>query len=402
MGTKKWTAVEYDLKKDVQKQVGKTEYVELPKTLWIDIELELDDEAFKIFSRDSVWIARLSEKSLAAAKGTVPDLAKAILVAEKAAKDLTTKEAEALEKKLNATIDKLMEDARKSMGGAAQKWIDDYLKANKELVKFRVRALAKIGVTVGAVAGGIALSGASMGALSPVAMIGLVKGCITVANELLKVGATVDMTMKKVQVSLKALKLIMLKAQKDPSVIGQIESRGIKVKAVAEIGLNMLSKATAIPLPSMKECDNQLDELRARISELQKKSHGLSEKVNAAMDSQEAWAKAFTKAKASLPIDKVRKVAESAKVSEKALNAVLETTFKVNESINKAEDLFETSRKTLDEMKDGIPKWVGHVDEVVSTAVDIVTGIDDAKTQLEKAFAVMSALAQTMADQKLA
>ena len=119
------------------------------------------------------------------------------------------------------------------------------------------------------------------------------------------------------------------------------------------------------------------------------------------MDLQEEWAKEFNKAKATLPAPAVGKVRVNLEKAEKALDTLLKKTIAINESVEAAQKEHERFEKAFTALEEGLPGWSKLVDAVVSLAVDIGSGVHEASDAVDKALSVVSALAQSAADEKL-
>ena len=385
MGTKKWTAVDYDGIKYLDKAIGsKLERVELPKTLRLQVILELDDELYKNLSKDPTWLAKLQEAAGDKARKALDEAAKAILQVEAKAGKFDPKTAAIFTKDLQSMLEKAFKTASDEMADAAVKLFESYKKGQKELTNFRIKAVGKIAVTAILVSAGTAVSVLSAGALSPIGIVGIVRGGVTIGQEITKLALSADQIAKVIQGELKILKKFM-------------SDNAPKSNGAKELGLNALSKVLGLETPSLKNCSSRIDLHKIDIAKIEKKSHELSKKIYEAMDEQADWSKKFDKAKKSLPAKKVGKISTSLEKSEKALDILIQSTIKINESIAKAEKRQELFEKTLKAMEEGIPGWVKYVDLAIGLGLDLGLGLADASSAIEKAATVIFSVEQLVA-----
>src|SRR5262245_31908333 len=88
MGTKKWKAVEYDAARYLKSSIaGKLQRIELPKTMAMEVLVELDDELYAAIAKNPSWLRKVQSAAAAKARAAMDDAARQILAAEaKAAK----------------------------------------------------------------------------------------------------------------------------------------------------------------------------------------------------------------------------------------------------------------------------------------------------------------------------
>ena len=388
---KKWTAVNFDLGKQLQGK-AKLEYVTLPKSMTIQIVIDLDDKLYAILSKNPTWLQKLQSMAKQKADAAVVDLLKAITTAETKAKKFDKKAADAFSRDLQQAVNKRLEIAGDEMADEAVQLYEKFKQGQSELKVFRIKAGAKIGVTAILVAGGAAVSVLSSGALTPLGIVGIVKGGVTIAQECVKLAIDADKMAKLIQAELIVLKKIM---QQD--LANATKAQKVK-QGAKEIGLNVASKVVGIEGPSLKNCTGHVAVHKVKIAELEKKSRGLSEKIYEAMDVQEAWSKKFDQAKKTLPAQKVGKVSVKLAEVEKALDKIIQATVKTNEAINRAEARQKAYQDALKKMKDGLPDAIKYVDMAVGLGLDIATAIVDSSSAVELAYGIVSAAEQTTQD----
>jgi hypothetical protein len=129
---------------------------------------------------------------------------------------------------------------------------------------------------------------------------------------------------------------------------------------VKEFGLNLISQALGVETPSLKNCEQHLKEYKVSIGKAEIKSHDLSKEIYHAMDEEEAFRKKLAAAK-DRPVDDVRKAGDQTKKVEKTLHNLIESTIKVNQSIEKAKVRHKEFEAKLAKMKVGVSGWAAEL-----------------------------------------
>lgn len=396
MGTKKWNAVEYDAAKYLKSSLGsKLKRIELPKTMLMEVVIELDDELYASLAKNPSWLQKIQTSAAAKARSAMDDVEKQILQAEAKAQGFDPKVAAAFTRDVQVLLEKGAKAASDEMAEACEKLITDYKKGQKELLKFRVKCSGKIALTSVLVTGGVVLSVTTFGGLTPLGIVGIVKGGLAIGQEIVKLALDADQAGKLIQAELTVLKKLMNEENAKAKTSGKV-AQGAK-----EIGLNVFSKVLGVETPSLKNCQSHIEVHKVDIAKIEKKSKDLSKTIYEAMDEQANQAKALTQAKKTLPASKVGKISTQVDKVEKVLDELLKSTIKLNESVERAEKRQEQFEKALDAMKDGIPGWVKWVDVAIGLTVDLATGITDASSALEKAVSGVSSAIQTIGNETI-
>lgn len=371
-------AVSFNLSRALQGKVH-VQYVQIPQDLNVELEIELDQKLFDILSRNPTWLQMLQSKAKARADLVVEEMRKITLQVDATAslfdRSIAAKFNAILREKLNAQL----RVAGKAMADESVRLFEDFKKGQRDLTFFQIKCCAKIGITAIVSAGSIAMSVLTAGALSPLGIWGVVKSGLTVVQECVKLASNVEMTGKLVDKEFVFLKKIM-----NENIAAQTTGRKIR-QGAAEIALNVASRAVGLDTPSMKNCKGHIDLYKTNIAKLEKESRKLSEVIYKAMDLQESYSNKCKNAVKYLPAKEVGKIRMSLEQSEKALDTLLKNTIDINVSIEKANDRHKKYEETIDAMMKGLPKYLTLVDFVLSTGVDIASGIGDAATSFEKA-----------------
>ncbi len=380
----KWKAVEFNLAKNLQAR-NKTAAVTIPDSMLVTITVELDDKLFAELEKDPSRAAHIQQNAKAKADSAVDAMVKQIEAIT--SKPLDQKAAVEASKKLNESFQQALDKAGADINKETEQLLSDFKKGRKELTNFRVKSGAKIAINGTAMVVATAVAGASHGALSPIAAVGIVRGSVAIGQECLKLASTADTTAKLVQVQIAALKVIM---QKD---LANASTRSKVAQGVKEIGLGVLSGITGFQgIPSMKNCNENIKLHKINISKLDQKSHDLSVKLNEALKSWEEWKAKNDAAIKTMPSDKVGKIRSKMDTIEKATGKLLEATTKVNVGVTRANQRQGTFETTMDAMTQGLPSWIGYADTVAALALDIGLAIGDAGSLIEGASSVLLAV----------
>ena len=378
---KKWTAVEYDVSRKLLSEM-KTDRVEVPAGLKLQIVVEIDDASYAKLIKDATWVQKIQQKANAKAVPTIEFVKKAVKDIDVKAGKFDPKIAATFSNDLNNVIKKQLEGAGKQMAAEVDFLLKEYSKGQKDLLKFQAKAGAiivlksvQIGLTTAAAV-------ASHGALAPLAIVGLAKNAVTLAQECTKLALTADQTAVIIDGEFTVLKKFMIEDLAKAKKTGKI-AQGVK-----EASLNIIAGALGVPIPSLANLATHIGVHKAGIAKLESKSKGLSEGLYKAMDVQENWNKKYQAAKKTMPPAKVTKIETQLKKVETALDSMIEATIKVNEKVVKAEDRQDKYEKALAAMKGGLPS-MQLLQTVASLGVSLGTDLGAATHKLQEGLAVL-------------
>ena len=355
---KKWTAVSYDVSKILH--TVPTKHVKVPGNIKLELVIQLEDAAFIKLSKDPSWIQKMHDHANTKVDPVMDALKKKVADADKKASGFDPKTAELFSRDLNEFIKLKMNAAGAEMAKEIDKFFEDYKKGKTELLKFRVVSGGKIAFQALNIAGSVGMAAVSHGALSPVAILGIVKSAVAIGQECTKLALSCDQMGKLVQGELKILQKFMIEDLAKAKALGKI-GQGVK-----EVGLNVLSGALGVDTPALKNCKDHLAVHKVDISKVEQKSHNLSKAIYSAMDAEALWRKKFEAAKKDLPADKVGKIVVEKEKVEKALHQMIEATIKANQAIEEAKERQSMFEKTLNAMMKGLPDWLGHAQMAAS------------------------------------
>jgi len=249
MGTKKWTAVEYDAAKYLKTSLGsKLKLVELPKTMEVQVVIELDEALYKELSKNPSWLQKIQSNAAGKARSEMGAVEKVILAAEAKAQKFDPKTAAIFTKDLQTQLEKGMAAVGDEMADACDKLVKDYVKGRKELAKLRSQCKRKILLGAATVTAGAVVSVAVAGALSPIGIFGVVKGCAGIVQEMGKMALKADQMAKLIKGELWALKKLMNEENAKAKASGKVFQGG------KEVGLNLFGKVLGVETPSLRSC----------------------------------------------------------------------------------------------------------------------------------------------------
>jgi len=162
-----------------------------------------------------------------------------------------------------------------------------------------------------------------------------------------------------------------------------------KAKAGKEVALGALSGLLGIETPSVANLESHIGVHKVDISKLAIESHKLGPKIYEAMDRQEKWAKKLAENEKTLPPAKVTKLKTKLKTAEKALQAIIDTTEKINKAVERAEGRQQLYDLLLKELQKGVPGWTKYVAPIVGAAVDIGLSVASGGKALDVALGVI-------------
>lgn len=392
---KTWQAVSFNLAKDIQGKV-QPKRVTLPPDLSVIVNIQLEDDLYKIISKDPTWLQRLQTKAKEKADGAVADLVAAVKTADTKSEKFDVKTAAIFSKDLTAAFEKRMQIAGAEMAKESETLFEDYKKGKSNLTKFRIKSSCKIGASAIAIAGSAAIAAASHGALTPFAGVAIVRGGVTIAQECAKLATGCSAVAKLVEGELVILKKLLGENLKNTDLLTKLRKNGV------ETALGVLSGLAGAETPSLKNCKSHIELHKIDISKLDQKSKELSQKIHQIMDVGQDWEKRCTAAiKDNKSADKVAKVQKGLKAAEASLDKFINATIKVNESVDKAWENQKRFEETITSLGGGVAAWTKYVDTAVNLAVDIGIAVGDASNVLESVATTFIAVANDI-DQALA
>lgn len=388
MATKKWTAVEYDAARILRNNIGsKLKVLQLPKTLTLQVVIELDEKLFTSLSKNPTWLQKMQSAAADKARGSIDRLQKFVLDTEDQATKLEKDELKSLARELESRLDKQAQDISDEMARVCDKVIADYQKGQAELTKFRVKSAGKIAKSSFTIVGSVALSVLTAGGFSPAGVIGIVRETVSIGQEIVKLALSADQLARLIQQEFKLLK----KMFDEKGAEGKEKRSGAK-----EVALNVVAKVTGVELTSLKNVKSRIELHKIDIAKIEKQSKKLSEKIYAAMDAQEQQQKIFDRAKKSLPSKRVGEIKMELERIEKALDKLLNATIKVNESVSAAEARQVTFEEAIDAMTKGMPGWSKYADIVIGGVINLAIDLTDASNTMDAAQKIIEASVDTI------
>lgn len=422
---KNWKAVELNLAKQVKSSTSLNRVV-VPDGLMVEVTIQLDDSLYKVLSKNPTWLQQLQSAAKSKADKAVADIVKTVKAADKKATNFDAKTAKIFASDLTTTLERDLAEVSKDLAKSCTELFDKFKKGQADLKGAKIKCVGKCVVKAVVIAGSVTIAVVTGAALGPFAIYGIIKGGIGIMQELVKIASTANQIAVLIHGEFMTLKLFMTdhaekideaikqrdklaaeheaaKKKADATTVGKaalkleaqqkVVDRLVKnpgktnwTKSGIEIGLNVISKALGVESPSLKNCEGHIGVHKVNIAKLDKQSRKLSEKIYDAMDQQAKWATKFKKATATAGLNskQIGKIGMPLDKAEKALDLLLKSTIKVNESIETANTRQGKFEKSLDGLQKGVPGWIKWVDEALALGSDIVGGIAEAASTIEK------------------
>lgn len=387
MATKKWTAVDYDVARMLKTSIGgKLKLIELPKTLQMQVVIELDEALYKAIANPT-WLQKMQSMASAKSRTAIDKLENFILESEAKAAKFDRKAAQTFSRDVETQLEKQAQAISDEMADACAKLIADYQKGQKELQKFRVKSGGKIAMSALKIVGEVTASVLTAGGFSPVGILGIVRDGLAIGQEIVKLALSADQLAKLIKAEFVVLKKIF----NEQGMQGSKKSSGAK-----EVALNVAAKLTGVEITSLKNVKGRIELHKIDIAKIEKESKKLSEKIYAAMDAQEKQQKIFDNAKKSLPAKRVGQIKMELEKVEKALDKLLNATIAVNESVTRAEERQEQFEQAIEAMMGGMPGWAKYADIVIGSAINLAIDLTEASNTMEAAEQIINASMETI------
>jgi outer membrane murein-binding lipoprotein Lpp len=308
-----------------------------PPQLSFKVEFDLPKEIEKEAAKDPLLQQEFKDASRKILDSTVDMIEKKMKIFDKLfegmiAKGVDDKDMEKQIKGLNEAVKNDMNVATIMAKDAVMAAWDDLCAKKKEWKKFKI----KVGVTIFATIVGLAVSIAAMasspwsgGAGAAFAIIGFIKAGSVLAQEIAKLAMDIDQARKVLEVNLKVVESAVNKPA---------------LNAVNEISAAVFQEFLGASQPSVKTCSTACDTLKAKYAKMVVDVHGLSKKVQAAIDGEAKLKKDFlAEAAKKLKDHPVKDKSGQLKKLEANFDAELEKIGgKIMTYIGKIHDLYKT------------------------------------------------------------
>lgn len=317
-----------------------------PPDLSFKIEVELDRKIEKEASKDPLLQQEFQTQAsdiLDQTKKTIEQKCKVFdkLIVGMVNKGADKKEVEKQLKGLNDAIKNDMAVAEKAAELGVQKAWNDLQAKRHEYRKFKIKVVKSITATVAGLTvsiAGLATSGFTGGASGVLAIAGLVKAGVTLAQDIKKLAIGIEGARTELKGHL-------------TFVEAAAEKRG--VFNTNEVGAAVLNEFIGISQPSIKSIQDCTDTLKAKYAQMIVKVHDLSKTLNKLLLKQEKVRKEFLADVAKkLQKHPVQDKKAQLKKVETQLDAVLGVNYdKVMDQISRVQKMYEDAKKWAPEVK---------------------------------------------------
>lgn len=368
---KTYTAFSRNIGPDLKKEVPDNINI---GAVTLSVDLTLEDAGYKKVTGSPVWLQKVNNEANKivpqAIKGIVAEIKKANDPDERAIKSIVEKNGELAAKNLALVVK-----------AALAAWIVD----KKEYDHYKVKAAGKI--VLGAI--GVTASAASIaltaGAASPVAIIGLARSGMGLAQQIAKAA----MDAEKVERLIRADMTVLTKAfakNKDNKAVQNMK----------ELGLAAIAATLNVDTPTINNCDQRIGLYGQKITGLKKDHEKFASSIYKMMDLQETLNKKFKQAKGSKNIEKAQKTLGGA---EKNLDDLLKRVVAIGERIETGEGNYAKYSKFIEALKGGVSSWTKYSQIVMSLSISGGTAITGIVALVEKDFSKVEEFLTTAKDQ---
>ena len=376
---KTYTAFTFDLTKTFTPMA---EGFHIPDGLKVNIDVTLEDAAYKQLASDPSWIQKVADacrKDLAASIGTMKEM---FTKSAKELKSIDAPNAQDAVDNITAAMAKKLQEFADHIGTTAAtsivKLFENYKQGKKELSKFRITCAKKIvfnTIVIGAATG---IAAASHAVLAPPAIIQIVRSAADLAHQCVKLATPAQGAAQMVYAEIKVLDKLLVDG---------------KTKKGMAVTLEAASSLLGLPLPSISLLVEHIKLHEVKIVELEKVSHQLGKTVYDAMDREEKYA---TKLESS-DLSAVKKKTIQAKLAtvQKALATILEANISVNKAVDLAKQRHPKFVQAYRDLVKGTPGCLEYIKPLMDGAIDMVLACSGAATALDVAVGMVTSLETT-------
>ena len=134
---KKWTAVEYDVSKVL---IGTSpKHIEIPAGMKLQLEIQLEDDAYGRLSRNPTWLQKMQEKANSKVNPVLAELKKKVADMDGKAAKFDPKTADIFTKDINSFIKQKLDGAGVVVAKEVNQLFEEYKKGQSDLTKFKLK-----------------------------------------------------------------------------------------------------------------------------------------------------------------------------------------------------------------------------------------------------------------------
>lgn len=350
-----------------------------PQKYMIEFFLEMEKKDLDELRTNALYLQNLATVAKAAVKENARQLGLVfadfnIAFSKGKFPQLQTKKQ--LEEYMGKMIDRYEIQARKDADAACTKTLNDLAKRQKKLKQWRIKTGIHIGQSAGLIASTVAVAGGTFGAGTPLAVYGVIKGGISIGQDMRDLFIDADASAKLCVAQQKMLEKIF--TSKDPKAMEAWEKW---VETGKDTLLRVASDAAGVDMvPSIENFEKHTTTHKMATQKAEDKAISWSRSINKALDAQEAWHKAWKAYLGSTPSVKGKKLLEEYEKTLKATQKSLEKCEKYVDAVTVARERQKDFDKALDGFKKRsyptVAKWT-------SKAIGLGLEIAEGKALLE-------------------
>jgi hypothetical protein len=345
-----------------------------PQKYMLEFFLEMDRKDLDELRTNALYLQNLQTVAKAAVKDNARQLGLVfadfnIAFAKGKYPQLQTKKQ--LEDYMKKMVDRYEIQAIKDADAACTKTLTDLAKRQKKLKAWRIKTGIHIGESAGLIASTVAVAGGTFGAGTPLAVYGVIKGGISIAQDMRSLFIDAD-TQAKLCVAQQTM-LEKIFTSKDPKAMEAWEKW---VETGKDTLLRVASDAAGIDMvPSIENFEKHLTTHKMATQKAEDKAISWSRSINKALDAQEAWHKAWQTYLGSTPSAKGKKLMAEYEKTLRATQNSLDKCKKYVEAVQRANERQKDFDKALDGFKKRsyptVAKWTS---KAIGLGLDIAEG----------------------------
>ncbi len=369
---KTYTAYSRNIGPDLQKAVPNR--VEIG-AVTLKIDLTLEDAGYKKVTGSPVWLQKVNET----ANKIVPTAIAGIAADIKKAPQLN-------EKTISAIVEKNGEAAATALARAIEAALATWVRDKKEYTSYKVKTAGKIVLGAVGIAASAATAALTAGAASPVAIIGMARSGIALAQNVAKLAMEAEGVERVIRADIVVLTKAFAK-NKD----------SLATQNLKEIGLAGIAAVLGVDTPTIKNCGERIVLYKNKITGLKKDHQEFAKAIYKLMDLQDGLKDKMKKA--AKDSNGLAKAEKSLKQAEAALDDVLKRVVGVGERIEKAEDRYKEYSKFIVALQSGVSGWTKYAQIVLSLAISLGSDIATHTSAVEKGLSELQSSLNTVGEE---
>lgn len=183
-------------------------------------------------------------------------------------------------------LDKVQEAFEANCRGMSQhfsaqleKHVADYMSSNKAIKanykRYQINCVSSVAINVISIAAWIGVTASSWGATGPVAVVGIVRGCVGIGIEIYNMAIDAEELIKDIKFYFDTLDVLMIKIEEDT----KNPKSAVAWNSATEIGLGAIAGLLNVPVPSVEQIGEMLGRLESKLQGIHVKRLALGKEM---------------------------------------------------------------------------------------------------------------------------